>query len=121
MKIRTASIGLLMLAIVLSFNSCYYDKKELVYPIDATACDTAIVTYNSHIKSILTEKCNQCHSGTAISGNGIKLDSYAGAKAYGTSMVSQVESSAMPKGGPALSPCNIARMRTWVRNGSPEK
>jgi hypothetical protein len=121
MKIRNISIGLLILAVVLSFSSCYYDKKELVYPIDTTGCDTAIVTYNSHIQSLLTEKCYQCHSGTAISGNGIKLDSYSGARAYGTSMVGQVESGVMPQGGPKLSSCNIARIRTWVRNGSPEK
>jgi hypothetical protein len=121
MKIRKVSIGVLILAGVLSFSSCYYDKKELVYPIDTTGCDTAIVTYNSHIQSILTEKCYSCHSGTAVTGNGIKLDSYPGAKAYGPSMVLQVESAAMPQGGPALSSCNIARIRTWVRNGSPEK
>jgi hypothetical protein len=121
MKIRTVYIGLLILAVVLSFSSCYYDKKELVYPIDTTGCDTAIVTYNNHIQSILSAKCYQCHSGPAVSGNGIKLDSYSGAKDYGTSMVGQVESAAMPQGGPALSACNIARIRTWVINGTPEK
>lgn len=121
MKTKTTGIVLIIVAIVFGFSSCYYDKKELVYPIDTTGCDTASITYNSHIQSLLSEKCYQCHSGTAVSGNGIKLDSYSGAKAYGPTMVVQVETAAMPQGGPALSSCNIARIRTWVRNGSPEK
>jgi len=112
------TLGLITL-LVFSFSSCYYDKKELVYPIDTTPCDTSSVTYVSKIQPILANKCYACHSGSAVNGGGVALDSYSNAVTHADHMLQNVESGAMPQGGPKLDACSITQIRIWVNNGTP--
>ena len=111
----TISIALL----VFSFTSCYYDKKELVYPLNTTPCDTSAVTYNNQVQGILANKCYACHSGNAVNGGGVPLDSYSNAVTHSSHILENVESGFMPQGGPKLDACSIAQIRTWVRSGTP--
>ena len=62
MKKRLAT-ALIVLSMI-SFQSCYYDKAELVYP-DTTACTTTGMTYTTNIQSIIQTNCYSCHAGTA--------------------------------------------------------
>ncbi len=108
----------MLLIAVLSFNSCYYDKKEEVYPLN-NACDTTSVTYGKDILAIYSAECYKCHGTTsATDGAGFKLDTYTAAASLAAQSLSQVQSGFMPKGG-TLSACNIAKIRTWVKNGAP--
>lgn len=118
MKIRLVILSVIVV-FFLSISSCYYDKKELVYPLNTTPCDTSAVTYSTDIVTIYSANCYSCHSGTASNGAGIKLDTYTDAKNWANQSVSQVETGVMPKGGAMLSSCNIAKIRTWARNGAP--
>lgn len=108
------------------FTGCYYDKEELVYPpTTGTSCDTTAVKYSTDIVNILQSNCYSCHSGAASLGGGNKLDTYTNLKLYTNNglIVGVVTHSPgylpMPQGGPMLSDCNIAKIRTWVRNGAP--
>lgn len=90
----------------------------------ASACDTAAVTFSGSVKNILNNKCLGCHSGTAASG-GINLSVYAVVKAkvddgrlWGA--INQLPGySPMPKGGSKLSDCEIAQFRKWIAAGAP--
>jgi mono/diheme cytochrome c family protein len=130
--IKKSSIAIVLVTIC--FAGCYYDKEDLVYPRQTTTsttttttpCDTTTVKYSVDIKNILTQNCYACHSGTAVNGGGFKYDVYPGqlvAKALSGALVGAITHSpgfsAMPKGGGKLSDCDIAKIRTWVRNGAP--
>jgi mono/diheme cytochrome c family protein len=123
-KFRILFSGIVIASVL--WTSCYYDKEALIYPPDSLGnCDTTAVTYSVQVSAVLNAYCLSCHSGTAVSGGGIKLDTY-------NSVLVQVNNgklmkaiqheagaSAMPKGSAKLSECNIAIVRTWVRNGAP--
>lgn len=106
------------------FSSCYYDKSELVYPPNTNACDTSAVSYKNDVLPIISGNCYSCHSGDASSGSGYKLDSYAGLKAMSGVLVQVLQQDPgyppMPRGGSKLSDCNIAKIRSWVRSGTPD-
>lgn len=108
------------------FAGCYYDKEELVYPpTTGTSCDTTAVKYSTDIVNILQSNCLGCHGGTASFGGGNKLDTYASLKTYANSgaLLGAITHSpgypAMPPSGTKLPDCNIAKIRTWIRNGAP--
>lgn len=103
------------------FSSCYYDKEDLLY--GAGTCDTANVKYSVQIVSIINSNCISCHGGTAASGGGVKLGTYTDVKVYADNglLLNAITRSTntMPKGGPRLSDCRIAEVRTWLRNNAP--
>lgn len=107
-------------------QGCYYDKAELVYPINTNTCDTIGMTYTTHVQPIIQNYCYSCHAGTAPSGGGIVLDSYAGVKNFaagGGSLIDRITSTdpsvQMPRGGPKLSDCDISKIKAWVNAGTP--
>lgn len=119
---------IICLAAIIAFllTGCYYDKAELTYPSNGTAtCDTTAVKYSVDILSIMSINCYACHSGTASSGGGIALDTYAGLKAYANngqllnSVLQNGTVPAMPLGGSMLSTCDINKIRAWINNGTP--
>lgn len=127
---KKRSITIILVAVC--FAGCYYDKEDLVYPRQTTttstttSCDTTAVKYSLDVKNILSTNCYACHSGTAANGGGFKFDVYPGnlvPKALSGALVGTITHSPgfspMPKGGGKLSDCDIAKIRTWVRNGAP--
>ncbi|MFY7651237.1 MAG: hypothetical protein ACOVQE_00975 [Chitinophagaceae bacterium] len=117
---------LLLLLIIGSFSACYYDKAQLTYPASSTTCDTTATTYAKDIAPLLDASCNSCHGGTASLGGGIKLGSYADAKASAqtnrllNSVLQNGLASAMPKGGTKWSTCNINKLKSWINKGYPQ-
>ena len=110
-----------------SLVSCYYDKKELVYPTNA--CDTTGTTYTKDIAPIISSNCTSCHAASvsASSGGGITLDNFADLKTWATdnnrllnSVLQNGEASSMPKGGAKISDCSINKIRSWINKGFPE-
>ena len=110
---------------VFTFQSCYYDKEDQIYLLNNAPCDTATVSYLQQVVPILTNNCYACHSGTAAAGAGIKLDVHASLAVYANNgillkaITHSPGASPMPKNGTKLVECNIAKIRTWVRNGAP--
>jgi cytochrome c5 len=90
----------------------------------ASTCDTATVTFNIQVKSIIANKCQGCHSSTSPA-NGYDFSTYAGVKARVTDgklwgAINHIAGfSAMPKNGSKLSDCEIATFRKWIDAGSP--
>lgn len=116
-------VGGVALSICFFISACTYHSKEVQYP--GNSCDTTAVTYTGSIVPLFTQNCYKCHSGSAVNGNGVKLDVYASAKAYALfgSMLQMVNHQpgfvAMPKDAPKLSDCNIAKIRIWIEAGAP--
>ena len=119
-------IGFSFFAII-SMASCYYDKKDQVYPQVAVAsCDTTTVTYTATIAPILTLNCNSCHGTTlaASNGGGIILDNYTAVKQYVTngklynSMMQNGLASPMPKNMAKVDVCTINKIAVWINRGA---
>lgn len=112
-----------IIIIVFSWLGCQNKKDEIAYPV--TTCDTLNVKYSVDIVGILQANCNVCHASAIAnsSGGGNKLDTYSNLQPYAQfgSLLNSITRSVntMPKGAPKLSDCNIAKIRTWVRNGYP--
>jgi hypothetical protein len=112
--------------LVLLIGSCYYDKEELLYPVDLNSCDTSNVTYAVSISPIVSQYCTMCHGTSyATSGGGVKLDDYANLKTYAENgkLLGTIKHdtgfSPMPKGGGMINDCNILIIEKWINNGSP--
>jgi len=111
-----------IIGLILFFNSCYYDKAELLYPnnFNAANCDTTgVISYSQRIVPILQSQCYGCH-GTVGGSGGINMANYANdkvialnGKLYG-SISHATGFSAMPKGGNMMSACDLA----LIKNGS---
>jgi hypothetical protein len=101
----------------------WIEKGALNLSCQSSGCDTTSATFTI-VKSIISAKCQGCHSGTAASG-GIDLGTYAGVKArvddgrlWGA--INHLPGySPMPKNGNKLSDCEIAQFRKWIEAGSP--
>ncbi len=116
-----AALGLF--AIMLSTQSCYNRKADIVYPA-AVSCDTTNVRYNVEVVNILKQNCYVCHSPGFVQG-GVILNNYTAVKnlVNNGKILGNIDwqsgFSRMPKNQPKLSDCNIAIIRTWIRNGAP--
>jgi hypothetical protein len=110
--------------IAFSFNSCYRDNEEELYRFSDSNCDTSVVNYTTTITSVLSTNCLGCHSGASAAGNPqVFLDNYNGVKTVAANgkLLNAVEyktAKPMPPGA-QMNYCNIAKIRIWVNNGSP--
>lgn len=124
----TKNIALLFCLGCISFlSSCYYDKKNEVYPqITLAACDTTNITYQALVAPILNANCNNCHAAAVANKNGagIILDSYASVKPYVTnnlllnSIVQNGSVTPMPLNAPKMDACTIKKIAVWINSGA---
>lgn len=91
----------------------------------SSGCDTTNVKYSTHIKPLIQNNCQGCHSGAAP-GGGIDLATYSGVKAiadngkfYGT--ISYLPGyKPMPKNGSKMTDCQINMVKIWINQGAPQ-
>ena len=122
MKINTNVLKIFLIISV--FTGCYYKKEELVYPTNPPIlnCDTSVVRF-TNMQTLINNNCSVCHTGnTTIS---VPLTSYASVSAQAEEILRRVllptnHPSHMPLGGTTLPACEIAKIRTWIRNGKPQ-
>ncbi|MBC7720892.1 MAG: hypothetical protein H7068_02650 [Pedobacter sp.] len=114
------------LLIVMVWVGCTYKKEVIDYPpVTTITCDTTNVRYSVEIVGILSTNCYSCHTAPASFGGGNVLNNYNSLKIYATSgllydVVNHTPGSDfMPKGGGKIADCDIAKIRTWIRKGSP--
>lgn len=87
-------------------------------------CDTTNVTYLTHIKPLIQNHCQGCHSGGNPSG-GISLTIYNDVKAVADNgklfgSISHLSGySPMPQNGSKLSDCQINAVKIWINQGAP--
>jgi mono/diheme cytochrome c family protein len=106
--------------------SCQYKKEDVTYPQPAI-CDTSNVRYSVEVKNILQANCYSCHAAAVANslGSGNVLDNYNSVKQFGqfglllNNILWTPGYNRMPKNAAKLSDCNIAIIRTWIRNGMP--
>ncbi|ULQ55131.1 hypothetical protein KJS94_10815 [Flavihumibacter rivuli] len=87
-------------------------------------CDTSgVISYSTRVQPILNNKCTGCHNNNLASA-GINLTNYTGVrtvalngKLYG-SIAHLAGYSPMPQGS-KLPDCEIATIKKWIDNGSP--
>lgn len=116
-------ILLITISVLLSLDSCYYDKGDI---LNGNLCDTLNVSYSKQISEIITINCLSCHE-TGNTNGGINLDNYSDTKdaVINGNLLDRISRNAndpslMPKGGPKLSPCNIRTFEIWSDIGAPE-
>ena len=109
------------------FSSCYYDKKDQIYPqATTTTCDTTNVTYAAVVAPILTANCAGCHASSVASRNGagIVLDNYTSVKPYVTnkqllnSILQNGIVPSMPLNAAKLDACTIGKISAWINKGA---
>lgn len=91
----------------------------------SNGCDTVNVKYSTHIKPLIQNYCQGCHSGAAP-GGGIDLVTYAGVKSIADNgkffgSISYLPNyKAMPQNGNKLTDCQILVVKLWINQGAPE-
>lgn len=122
---KTISRIAIMLGLPCFLYSCYYDKADILYNHGVATCDTiSTISYSTHVRPILEQKCYSCHSGSGPSGN-IAMGTYLTDKALGTNgqlygTISHASGySPMPEGEAKMDDCSIAKIKKWVDAGSP--
>jgi len=123
------NVGLVLVALVggvsLLSPACQNDNEEDL--LRDAPCDTTNVTYNTHIKPILTQNCTRCHTGPTAEA-GYDLSVYANVvqlQAQSPGLLQGVidhESGfqAMPRSAQKLIRCDRDRIRAWIARGMPE-
>ena len=111
-------IYLILITAILSVTlySCYYDKEELLYPVQA-ACDTTNVTYSLKIAPIFTANCTSCHNATMANG-GVKLESVGNVQTNINRAYDAIINGRMPPDGGKLDDCSISIIRVWKNAGA---
>jgi len=90
----------------------------------SSVCDTTAVTYSNQVSEIMTKFCVGCHSGSPPQG-GIDLTNYTNVKNQITlgrfwgSVNLDAGFSAMPLNSNQLNSCDLATLKIWIDNGSP--
>lgn len=112
-----AGTAMAMLAVA---AGCSYSHGSEPSPCN----DPTPATYAAVVSPIFTSSCRRCHGATVYQtqGGGVDLSSYQGIKNIPSNLLlgsieQQPGYDAMPKGGPKLSDCDIARIQAWIAAG----
>jgi uncharacterized membrane protein len=112
---------------IVLFSSCYYDKKDQIYPqVAATACDSTNSMYKTVVAPIIQSNCGMCHATTNANtkGAGIVLDNYTAVKVYVTnkqllnSILQNGIVPSMPLNAAKLDACTINKVAAWINRGA---
>lgn len=118
--LRVLGMALALLGLVTT--GCAFDKEETLYPGDPLAgCDTVSVSFAGVVKPIITTQCLSCHDLAAANG-GVVLEEHQDVLPYAQNgiLVDVIEYNSpikMPQTG-KLPDCDIAKIRSWVRDGA---
>jgi len=126
MKI-TGFIMPVLIIVLASVSSCFYDSEEYLYPKTSIQCDTTQVTYSQSVVPIIQNNCLSCHgnSTAAVFGSNIELEDYADIKVQfdANRLIGAISHengyTPMPMDAPKLDDCNITTIRIWVDAGAP--
>ncbi|QMU28865.1 hypothetical protein [Adhaeribacter radiodurans] len=120
-KWRMAFLCLLNLGLI---TGCASDNEEDLYANPGT-CDTSAVTFSGTMNAILENRgCKGCHGAASPSG-GVILDSFAEVQKRANSgqlmgaITHAPGFTPMPFGGTKISDCEIASIKKWIDNGTP--
>lgn len=108
-----------VLAGVLSMQSCYYDKEDVLYPGSTSPanCATTAAKFSANVLPLITSKCaiGGCHDATASGGRIFQNYSQISAAKDRINVRAVVEKS-MPSSGP-LSTAEVNIIKCWIEGG----
>lgn len=109
--------GLLLLLVI----ACTNENEEELYGNKNNTCQVTSATYLVDVKPILQRECYACHASN-IQTAGVILDTYEGVKQQAQKNLLAVINHEpgyphMPKDGPKLPTCDIAKIQKWVESG----
>jgi mono/diheme cytochrome c family protein len=113
------SVGIVCVSLL---ASCSYNKTELPTPeeeaVEATNPNGTVVTYTSHVKTIMDNNCIGCHGGSG----GVNLDTYSVVKAQadaGRILARAINGSGgtMPPGG-LMPQTTLDTLQFWLDQGA---
>jgi hypothetical protein len=89
----------------------------------APVCDSSSFTYSGNVKPILQTHCLGCHSGVAVDGGFIPLDTYDAVREmvngnFLLPAIEQTNAYPMPKNSAKISDCKITIIRKWIEAGA---
>ena len=96
-----------------------------MYPEYTSDCDTNNVSYNTHLKPVITAHCISCHSNTSAAnlGAGIRLETYDDVRVtalngslYGT-VSADPDYYVMPRDY-RVPLCSVLKIKAWIANGA---
>jgi hypothetical protein len=114
-------VFLILVVVVVSLTSCYYDSEEDLYP--AAGCSTENVSYTNDVNPILLNSCLTCHNNSDRQGN-ITLETHDDVLIYvnnGTLLGSIKHAGgykAMPQNANKLDDCRISKVEAWITAGA---
>jgi hypothetical protein len=119
-------LGLSVFSLTITFQSCYYDNEEYLYPNSSGTCDETVFTYTGKVKNLMDTYCasSGCHNATTHAA-GFYLDTYDNVKTsaqdplFMCSMRRDSGCSPMPKAQAKLSDCNLTIIQKWMDNNYP--
>jgi hypothetical protein len=122
-RIPMKNIIIIIAFSLFTFQSCYYDKEDLLYPFD---CDTTNITYSLTVTPIINDHCLACHGSSNYNslGGNLNLEGYNNIMVPVNSgaLLNAIEHNAgyspMPKNSPQLSDCNILKIKKWIEAGA---
>jgi hypothetical protein len=104
---------------IIIFSSCYYDKEEVLYP-DGLNCGTVPALFANNVNPIIQTRCAVpgCHAAGSTNGVG-PLTSYTLIKNAAVQIKAAVVSGFMPRNS-TLTPVEIKTISCWVDAGAPD-
>ena len=117
--------AIIVVGIAASLSSCTKQNEEtLKGQGGGVTCDTAGMKYSTDVLPILQANCYRCHGNGNVTG-GITLDGYAAlvTQVNNGNLIGAITHAAgytpMPFDGGKLSDCDIAKIKAWINEGTP--
>lgn len=121
---RVKTFFLLVMVTGVVLVSCSKQSEDVLKGQVTVTCDTAGMKYSINVLPILTANCYSCHANGIVNG-GVSLDGYSSVvkQVSNGKLVAAITHAAgvvpMPYNGGKLSDCDIAIIKAWINEGTP--
>jgi hypothetical protein len=113
---------LVIICLILSFGSCYYDSEEALFPVVdslSSKCDTLNISYSGNVAPMINNYCMGCHQIQVPI-----LSTYSAVVSFSDRIYGDIAHKSgydpMPKNGPILDSCLIKQFSRWINEGKPD-
>jgi len=120
-------VGAAIIIVGVAASSCTKQNEETLKAQGGgggVTCDTTNMKYAADVAAILQANCYRCHGNGNVNG-GVTLDSYTGVvtQVNNGNLIGAITHAAgytpMPFDGGKLSDCDIAKIKAWINEGTP--
>lgn len=119
-------IGAAIIVVGIAASSCTKQSEDVLQAKESgTTCDTTGMQYSVDVLPILKANCYSCHANGIVNG-GVSLDGYTNVatQAGNGNLIGAITHAPgftpMPFDGGKLSDCEIAKIKAWINEGSPD-